>query len=347
MKEAKEVQEAKEAKVKLPFKAEDGEKTYRSKVWPGLTLEWREGHLLVEFPAEADSISSAVYGGGAGRLKRAVNQYVSRDYECSNPVQDLENKLQEWGYPLEGCAGLMTAVPLEHAAVAEEDTGSAGIFCCVTAAAGNAARAGSERSVLAAYRPGTINIMLGIDGWLSQSAMVNAIMTATEAKAAALADLGIRDAENGLGATGTTTDAIVIAVSGSRRYAAEHVYAGTATDLGGAIGRLVYSAVTESLRSVKAAQSESRAEAEALQAVHGVNSEASQAKQGVHAGALQAAHGGHAEVSQVGHGVQADVLQEAYGVQADVLQEAYGVHAEASQDARSAQPHAAQSGGRE
>jgi len=173
----------------------------------------------------------------------------------------MENKLQEWGYALEGCAGLMTAVPLEHAALAEEDTGSAGIFCCVTAAAGNAARAGSQRSVLAAYRPGTINIMLGIDGWLSPSAMVNAVMTATEAKAAALADLGITDSENGLTATGTTTDAIVLAVSGSRRYAAEHVYAGTATDLGGAIGRLVYSAVTESLRSVKAAEAARRAEA--------------------------------------------------------------------------------------
>ncbi|KAI7257737.1 hypothetical protein KC345_g10718 [Hortaea werneckii] len=176
----------------------------------------------------------------------------------------MEDKLQEWGYPLEGCAGLMTAVPLEHAAVAEEDTGSAGIFCCVTAAAGNAARAGSQRSVLAAYRPGTINIMLGIDGWLSPSAMVNAVMTATEAKAAALSDLGIVDAENGLIATGTTTDAIVLAVSGSRRYAAEHVYAGTATDLGGAIGRLVYSAVTESLRSVKLAEAVRRAHAEAL-----------------------------------------------------------------------------------
>lgn len=262
----KEVQEVQEVQVKLPFKVEDGEKTYHSKVWPGLVLEWREGHLLLELPSEADSISSAVYGGGAGRLQRAVNQYVSRDYECSNPVQDMKDKLLEWGYPLEGCAGLMTAVPLEHAAVAESDIGSAGIVCCVTAAAGNAARAGSDRSVLTAYRPGTINIMLGIDGWLSQSAMVNAVMTATEAKAAALADLGVRDAENGQIATGTTTDAIVLAVSGSRRYAAEHVYAGTATDLGGAIGRLVYSAVTESLRSVKAAQSASSVQAEALQA---------------------------------------------------------------------------------
>lgn len=239
--------------VKIPFKLTGGNTVYQSGVWPGLVLEWKEGHLLLELPAEADGISSAVYGGGMGRLRRAVNQYVSRDYDCSDPVRDLELKLHEWGYSQEGCAGLMTAVPLEHAAVIEEDTGTAGIFCCVTAAAGNAARAGVERPVLAAYRPGTINIMLGIDGRLTPAAMVNAVMTATEAKAAALADLGVTDPENGLIATGTTTDAIVLAVSQSGRYGAEHVYAGTATDLGGAIGRLVYAAVTGSLRSVKSA----------------------------------------------------------------------------------------------
>ncbi|OKP79426.1 hypothetical protein A3844_28240 [Paenibacillus helianthi] len=240
--------------VQLPFNPGSGAAVYHSSVWPGLVLEWKQEHLLLEFPVEAEGLSSAVYGGGMVRLKRAVNQFVSRDYECSNPVRDMENKLREWGYPLEGCAGLMTAVPLEHAAVAEEDIGSAGIFCCVTAASGNAARAGVRRNVLAAYRSGTINIMLGIDGRLTPSAMVNAVMTATEAKAAALADLGVTDPENGLIATGTTTDAVVLAVSGSVRYAAEHVYAGTATDLGGAIGRLVYAAVTASLGSVKAAQ---------------------------------------------------------------------------------------------
>ncbi|MNN81267.1 Adenosylcobinamide amidohydrolase [compost metagenome] len=112
--------------------------------------------------------------------------------------------------------------------------------------------------MLKAYRPGTINIMLGIDGLLTPAAMVNAVMTAAEAKAAALADLGITDPENGLIATGTTTDAVVLAVSGSRRYGAEHVYAGTATDLGGAIGRLVYAAVTGSLQSVKTVQEQAR-----------------------------------------------------------------------------------------
>jgi len=240
--------------LSMPFEAAVKEETstYHSKVWAGLQLHLRGDHLELKFPTEAEGLSSAVYGGGMVSLKRAVNLFVSRDYECSDPVRDMENKLHEWGYPLEGCAGLMTAVPLIHAAVAEEDTGSAGIFCCVTAAAGNAARAGVERNVLAVYRPGTINMMLGIDGWLTPAAMVNAMMTAVEAKAAALADLGITDPENGLVATGTTTDAMVLGVSQSRRYRAEHVYAGTATDLGGAIGRLVYSAVTASLHSVQA-----------------------------------------------------------------------------------------------
>ncbi|WP_367272672.1 adenosylcobinamide amidohydrolase [Paenibacillus tritici] len=306
----------KEVSVELPFNLNGGETEYQSRVWQGLTLGWREGHLLLEFPAEAESISSAVYGGGTGRLKRAVNQYVTRDYECSNPVRDMENKLREWGYAPEGCAGLMTAVPLEHAAVAEEDTGSAGIFCCVTAAAGNAARAGSQRSVLAAYRPGTINIMLGIDGWLSPSAMVNAVMTATEAKAAALADLGIRDSENGLIATGTTTDAIVLAVSGSRRYAAEHVYAGTATDLGGAIGRLVYCAVTESLRSVKAAETLRREQEEAPQAAQAVVAEQAgqmrQTEQAVQAGQMrQTEHATQTgEMRQTAHRAQTGQMRQ-------------------------------------
>ncbi|MFE4710811.1 adenosylcobinamide amidohydrolase [Paenibacillus sp. NPDC056722] len=238
--------------VKSPFMNEENTTKYTSLVFPGLTLERKEDHLLLAFPSEVDGLSSAVYGGGMIRLTRAVNLFVNQDYECSDPVRDMENKLREWGYPAAGCAGLMTAVPLELAAIAEEDIGSAAIFCCVTSAAGNAARAGVVRPVLKAYRPGTINIMLGIDGQLSPAAMVNAAMTAVEAKAAALADLGIVDNENGLTATGTPTDAIVLGVSQSRRYHAEHVYAGTATDLGGAIGRLVYGAVTTSLQSMQA-----------------------------------------------------------------------------------------------
>jgi adenosylcobinamide amidohydrolase len=72
--------------------------------------------------------------------------------------------------------------------------------------------------------------------------MVNGIITATEAKAAALQDLGIRDEDGDL-ATGTTTDAIVLGVSQSQQYPRPHLFAGAATTIGNGIGRLVYDAV--------------------------------------------------------------------------------------------------------
>jgi adenosylcobinamide amidohydrolase len=79
--------------------------------------------------------------------------------------------------------------------------------------------------------------------------MVNAVITAAEAKAAALQDLGVTDPVSGLAATGTTTDAVVVGVSQSERYRELHAYAGTATSIGDMIGRIVYESVCESVRS--------------------------------------------------------------------------------------------------
>lgn len=220
---------------------------YKSAAWPGLTLTRYERHLLLQPPAHMDCLSSAIYGGGLGRIDRVANIYVDRFYDCNHPEQDVEELFQAWGYSPQSSAGLLTAVRLEHAAVLEEQGKDASLFCCTTAGVSNGARAGSERTTFPVYQPGTINIMLVLDARMTQAAMVNAVITAVEAKAAALADLGVRDAENGLTATGTTTDAIVLGVSQSASYPIEHRYCGTATDLGAAIGRLVYGTVQESL----------------------------------------------------------------------------------------------------
>ena len=220
---------------------------YLSTVWSGLTLTRQERHLLLHCPSPVDSLSSAIYGGGIGKIDRVANIYVDRFYNCADPEKDVAELFRNWGYPQETTAGLLTAVRLEHAAVLEENGKDASLFCCTTAGVSNGARAGSERTTFPAYQPGTINIMLMIDAKLTQAAMVNAIMTAVEAKTAALADLGIRDAENGLIATGTTTDAIVLGVSQSSSYPIEHRYCGTATDLGASIGRVVYGTVQECL----------------------------------------------------------------------------------------------------
>ncbi|WP_160032233.1 adenosylcobinamide amidohydrolase [Paenibacillus sp. An7] len=225
---------------------------YSSRHWPGMTISRYERHLLLTSPQMLDTISSSIYGGGMNRLSRAVNIYVDRHYDSSDPVRDIQELLEKWGYPAQQTAGLLTAVKLEHASIMEDETDGAVLLCCTTAGVSNGARAGSKRTVFnAGYTPGTINIMLFIAGKLTPYALVNAVQTAVEAKVAALQDLGVRDAENGQSATGTTTDAIVIGTSGLTADGTEasltHAYAGTATRLGDCIGRLVYQSVIESL----------------------------------------------------------------------------------------------------
>lgn len=222
---------------------------YRSAACPGLILTKHERHLQLQSPTLLDGLSSAIYGGGLGKIDRIANIYVDRLYNCSHPEQDIKQMFHEWGYSLKSTAGLLTAVRLEYAAVLEETDKDASVFCCTTAGVSNGARAGSARTTYPVYQPGTINIMLVIDARMTQAAMVNAIITAVEAKTAALSDLGIRDAENGLIATGTTTDSIVLGVSQSNAYPADHRYCGTATDLGAAIGRTVYGTVLESFKA--------------------------------------------------------------------------------------------------
>nr|WP_283945701.1 adenosylcobinamide amidohydrolase [Paenibacillus amylolyticus] len=233
-----------------------------------------ERHIKAQSPRAAQALSSAVYGGGMIELDRIFNIYVDRHYRCDDPPRDIEQALNEWHEPRDQCAGLLTAVRLEHTSIQEYTSEEFGLLCCTTAGVSNAARAGSERTVfdtvgnkkmssgrersapsarnltMAPYVPGTINIMLWLNGRMTTGAIVNAVQTAVEAKAAALADAGVLDSENGLPATGTTTDAIVFAV----RQAVEEpqpmiTYAGTATTAGAAIGRLVYDTVTESLQA--------------------------------------------------------------------------------------------------
>ncbi|WP_339219567.1 adenosylcobinamide amidohydrolase [Paenibacillus sp. FSL W7-1332] len=224
---------------------------YCSDAWPGATVylesERPHPHIRISLPEPAASISSAIYGGGFVLLDHIVNRYVDKHYDCSDPVNDMVNFMAVHGYPAESTAGLMTAVKLKYASIREERSEQASILCCTTAGVGNAARAGSSRTTFAAYQPGTINIMLMVDGMMTPACMVNAMLTATEAKAAALHDLGVRDHETGGVATGTTTDAMVLGVSGNAAYGVNHHYAGTATDLGGMIGRLVYESVMESI----------------------------------------------------------------------------------------------------
>ncbi|UVI32605.1 adenosylcobinamide amidohydrolase [Paenibacillus spongiae] len=228
-----------------PFR--QGATVYLSHVWPDLTIEWHEERIVASSKAPLQTLSSAVYGGGFGAAERFVNWKVPLTYDCSDPVADFRGMFGEWGYPDESTIGFMTAAKLTHASVMEEAGDQFAIVCVTTAGVSNAARAGIGRPSFSAYAAGTINTFIMIDGRMSSSAMVNAVIVAAEAKAAALQDLGIEDPLHGGHATGTTTDAILIGASQSDRYDSPHLYAGAATTIGNAVGRLVYETVYESV----------------------------------------------------------------------------------------------------
>lgn len=220
---------------------------YRSDCWAGVEAELSADgeRITISSPVPLRTISNAVHGGGLSEADRFINWKVPLDYYNDNPIEDIERKLAAWSCGSERTNVLMTAAKLTHASVASLEGDRFRLFCLTTAGTRNAARAGSERTVYSAWRPGTINTYLLLDGQLTDSAMVNALMTAVEAKAAALQDIGLRDPDNGRIATGTTTDAVVLGISGSRSYGAVHEYAGTATTIGAAIGQLVYETVYE------------------------------------------------------------------------------------------------------
>ncbi|MBN6186762.1 adenosylcobinamide amidohydrolase [Aneurinibacillus sp. BA2021] len=219
---------------------------YTSAVWPAVTITHRDDHLLLRSPMPLTTVSSALWRGGVTEATHFINWRVPLTYRCEDPTIMMRDQLQAWGYPVDASIGLQTAAKITHASIVEEDGDRYRLICCATAGTRNSARAGKARETFSAYECGTINIFLLADAHLTPSAMVNGIITATEAKAAALQDLRISD-EGGEPATGTTTDSVVFAATLDEAHGAPHQFAGVATTIGNAIGRLVYESVHEAV----------------------------------------------------------------------------------------------------
>ncbi len=115
------------------------------------------------------------------------------------------------GKPVETASFLFTGADMDHLAVEQRTYRDMTVWALVTAGVqSNALR--TARDPGRYYEPGTINILLLTNTKLSPSAMTRAIITATEAKTAALQDLDIRSSETPLfnAATGTGTDNIIL-----------------------------------------------------------------------------------------------------------------------------------------
>jgi len=171
-------------------------------------------------------LASAVVGGGLMHTHCIVNRHVHKDYHHPDPASDLRAYAAGCGIP-GPFVGLMTAVYLDRTQRATLHDGDMTIAAIVTAGLSNPATPGL--SPPARPLPGTINIILLVDAQLSPAAMVNAvIITTTEVKTQLLLERGVRTPK-GYPATGTSTDAVVVACTGR---GGSLPYAGPATRVG-------------------------------------------------------------------------------------------------------------------
>jgi iron complex transport system ATP-binding protein len=212
---------------------------------PGITLTTGRRAARVSSDRPLTVLSSAVVGGGYGSTREILNVHVDDKYDGERPDEDLAVVAAELGVA-EPFVGLMTAAYTEFARCAVEALGDLTVAAVVSVGLSNTSSAGVTSPIGAdpaeggTPGPGTINVVLLVDGALTAAAMVNAVITATEAKTMTLAEWDVKTPE-GDAASGTSTDSVVVACTGRGE---EMSYAGPATPVGWLAGRTVRAAMT-------------------------------------------------------------------------------------------------------
>lgn len=220
--------------------------------------------LVIDLEGRKRVLSSAPQGGGLTVASYILNHQVDATPSVTgkesmsflDPARCLRQLAARMGIRAP-TVGLMTAVPMTQVVTARGTSDGLWVDCLATVGVTNAVRAGEwplegspgKRS----GKPGTINIILVTNGSLSQAAMVGAVQVVTEAKSCVLRDHDVRSRQSGAVATGTGTDAVVVACS-LRGHGPFHGYSGTHTVIGALVGRVVTDCVTRGLAKAKAWQ---------------------------------------------------------------------------------------------
>ncbi|SDM99896.1 iron complex transport system ATP-binding protein [Fictibacillus solisalsi] len=214
-----------------------------------IVLEATPETMIFRSPFSLKTMSSAVIGGGYQWANTFVNRHVDKNYNVNDAQKEFEDYLSSLSINPNDTVGMMTAARLQDAGMVSVDEKGVKLLVASTVGTGNAVDAGRSWERKDQPMPiGTINIWIFMEGRLSDEAFVQAMMTATEAKAGALRDYGIKDPVTGTPATGTSTDSVCIA---STQNGKEMRYAGTITPAGKAIGKAVYQTVGIAIKNYR------------------------------------------------------------------------------------------------
>ncbi len=206
-----------------------------------LLIEVRDKTLVARYDRPFKVASSATLNGGLTSARSIINCQVPMDYNHKNPERLLQSKANELRAP-SPVVGLLTAVDMKNLSITSGLASDRRIVAIATAGLSNATRLGEKTSAKVAD---TINVIVFYEGNMTDGCMINAVQTATESKCATLQGLDALTRDTKVLATGTSTDSVAVCCLGKGE---ELRYAGSATEIGTILGRIVESTIRDSLK---------------------------------------------------------------------------------------------------
>lgn len=209
-----------------------------------ITAEVKNQTLVIWSKNPLKILSSALLNGGLVEANGIINVQVPEgsgkdmnDMHWNGPENFLINAANQLQLSKDKVVGLMTAAKMKNVVSFTESYDDVNLAVFVTAGATVAVTAGEPAASNNQYhKVGTINIVVVVDGNLTDGSMVEVVKTATEAKTVAIRELDIRSRFSGDLATGTLTDSVAVACT---KKGAPIQYAGTFTIIGELIGKYV------------------------------------------------------------------------------------------------------------
>lgn len=188
--------------------------------------------LVWRLPTATNTVATTVLGGGLGVRTWMVSAQVDHDFHHPDPAAHVSELAHGLELPAGEGVGFLTAASVLDVTSYDED----GARCDATVGISVPTWAAAPGADGRAWRAGTINLVCWVPASMSDAALVNLLVTATEAKAQALFEAGVPG-------TGTASDAVAVCCppGGDERYG------GPRSKWGARLARAVHGAVTAGL----------------------------------------------------------------------------------------------------
>jgi len=205
----------------------------------------KENVLAVFCDSALKTVSSAYFNGGNKQVKTLLNIGVPEGYSDLSlhldPLKLITLSAAKVGVT-EDYVAMVTAAKIQNYSLVTKKADGFSVSVAATAGCQHGESSGEEMDVQEIT--GTINIIVFIDGNPTDSCMVASVITATEAKSAALRDLDVRSRYTGDSATGSVTDSVTVASTCKGK---KLILGGPASKLGKLVGSSTRQAVSEAL----------------------------------------------------------------------------------------------------